>query len=97
LDPLTEDLADPQRPGTPYDGIWAWACLIHVAREDFGTVLGRLAEATRTGGRLHASVREGDGEDVSTRQRRSAPGLRRDVLARVCPSVRTHRGRLDCQ
>jgi SAM-dependent methyltransferase len=66
LDPLTEDLADPQRPGTPYDGVWACACLIHVAREDFGTVLGRLAEATRTGGRLHASVREGDGEDVST-------------------------------
>ena len=65
LDPLTEDLADPQRPGTPYDGIWACACLIHVAREDFGTVLGRLAEATRTGGRLHASVREGEGEDVS--------------------------------
>jgi hypothetical protein len=29
-------------------------------------VLGRLAEATRAGGRLHASVREGDGEDVST-------------------------------
>ena len=66
LDPLTEDLADPQRPGTPYDGIWACACLIHVAREDLGTVLGRLAEATRIGGRLHASVREGDGEDVST-------------------------------
>jgi SAM-dependent methyltransferase len=36
LDPLTDDLADPQRPGMPYDG------------------------------RLHASVREGDGEDVST-------------------------------
>lgn len=64
LDPLTEDLDDPQHPGTPYDG--ACACLIHVAREDFGTVLRRLAEATRTGGRLHASVREGDGEDVST-------------------------------
>jgi SAM-dependent methyltransferase len=66
LDPLTDDLADPQRPGTPYDGIWACACLIHVAREDFGTVLGRLAKVTRTGGRLHVSVREGDGEDVST-------------------------------
>jgi SAM-dependent methyltransferase len=66
LDPLTEDLADPQRPGTPYDGVWACACLIHVTREDFGTVVGRLAEATRTGGRLHASVREGDGEEVST-------------------------------
>lgn len=43
------------------------------AREDFGTVLGRLAEATRTGGRLHASVREGDGEDVSTRGNAASP------------------------
>jgi SAM-dependent methyltransferase len=66
LDPLADDLADPQRPGTPYDGIWACACLIHVARGDLGTVLGRLAEATRTDGQLHASVREGDGDDVST-------------------------------
>jgi SAM-dependent methyltransferase len=66
LDPLTDDLADPQRPGTPYDGVWACACLIHVVREDLSTVLARLAEATRTGGRLHVSVREGDGEDVST-------------------------------
>jgi SAM-dependent methyltransferase len=73
LDPLTDDLTDPQRPGTPYDGIWACACLIHVAHEDFGTVLGRLAEATRTGGRLHASVREGDGEEVSARGSAAAP------------------------
>lgn len=72
MDPLIDDLADPQRPGTPYDGIWACACLIHVTREDFGTVLGRLAEATRSGGRLHASVREGDGEDVSTHGRDAA-------------------------
>lgn len=35
LDPLTEDLSDPARPGTPYDGVWACACLIHVARKDF--------------------------------------------------------------
>jgi len=73
LDPLTDDLADPKRPGTPYDGIWACACLIHVAREDLGAVLGRLAEATRAGGRLHASVREGDGEDVSTHGGGAAP------------------------
>lgn len=77
LDPLTDDLADPQRPGTPYDGVWACACLIHVARQDFGTVLGRLAEVTRTGGRLHASVREGDGDHVSTHG--SAAALRRYV------------------
>jgi SAM-dependent methyltransferase len=73
LDPLTGDLDDPQRPGTPYDGIWACACLIHVARADFGLVLRRLAEVTRPGGRLHASVREGDGEDVSIHGSASAP------------------------
>jgi len=65
LDPLTYDLSDPRRPGIPYDGIWACACLIHVARQDLAIVLGRLATATRAGGRLHASVREGDGEDRS--------------------------------
>ena len=66
MDPLIDDLADAQRPGTPYDGVWACACLIHVAREDFGTVLGRLAEVTRSGGPLHVSVRDGDGEVEST-------------------------------
>lgn len=73
LDPLTDDLADPQNPGTPYDGVWACACLIHVARDDLGTVLGRLAAATRPDGRLHASVREGDGEDVSCEEGGATP------------------------
>ena len=73
LDPLTDDLVDPQRPGTAYDGIWACACLIHVSRQDLQIVLGRLAKATRTGGRLHASVREGDGEAVSTHGGGAAP------------------------
>lgn len=66
LDPLTDDLSDPLRPGVPYDGVWACACLIHVARADLGTVLERLAAATRAGGRLHASVRDGDGEEITT-------------------------------
>ncbi len=47
LDPLTDDLADPARPGTPYDGVWANACLLHVARADLPVVLRRLAAATR--------------------------------------------------
>jgi SAM-dependent methyltransferase len=98
LDPLTDDLADPQCPGTAYDGVWACACLIHVAREDLGRVLGRLAEWTRTGGPLHVSVREGDGEDASTcGQRCGASALRRDVLARARPAVRAHGRWLDCQ
>lgn len=73
LDPLTDDLSDPRCPGTPYDGVWACACLIHVARADLGRVLARLAAATRTGGRLHASVREGDGEDVTVDGSAAAP------------------------
>lgn len=60
LDPLTDDL------GGPYDGVWASACLLHVARADLPVVLGRLADATRPGGVLHLSVKEGTGEGWST-------------------------------
>ena len=73
LDPLTDDLADPRYSGTLYDGIWACACLIHVARQDFGMVVRRLAAATRTGGPLHVSVREGDGEDHSSQSGADEP------------------------
>ena len=61
LDPLTDDLADPRHPGRLYDGVWSCACLFHVERHDLVVVLGRLAEATRSGGRIHASFKEGDG------------------------------------
>lgn len=73
LDPLTDDLADPLHPDRPYDGVWACACLIHVERRDFRTVLRRLAEATRPGGRLHASVRDGDGDSAFTLGSAAAP------------------------
>lgn len=66
LDPLTDDLDDPARPGTPYDGVWASASLLHVARTDLPVVLARLAEATRPGGVLGLWLKEGDGEGWST-------------------------------
>lgn len=66
LDPLTDDLTDPEHPDRPYDGIWASASLLHVARHDLGRVLERLAEATADGGSLHASFKVGDGEGWST-------------------------------
>ena len=66
LDPLTDDLTDPRRPGTTYDAVWANACLLHVDRADLPVVLARLATATRPGGLLMASVKEGDGEAWST-------------------------------
>ncbi|HET6939953.1 MAG TPA: class I SAM-dependent methyltransferase [Nocardioides sp.] len=69
LDPLTDEL------GGPYDGVWASACLLHVAREDLPTVLTNLAEATRAGGALGMSLKEGDGEAWSTHGNVRAPRL----------------------
>lgn len=68
LDPLTDDLSDPARPddATPYDAVWANACLLHVARADLPVVLARLAAVTRPGGLLRVSLKEGDGEGWST-------------------------------
>jgi SAM-dependent methyltransferase len=88
LDPLTDDLADPQRPATPYDGVWSCACLFHVAREDLVTVLGRLARATRSSGRIHASFKEGDGEERSTSGTPDAPRCYTDTLWRE-PDLRS--------
>ena len=68
LDPLTEDV-----PGGPYDGVWANASLLHVARPDLVTVLGRLRSATRPGGLLRFSVKEGDGDGWSTHGAVGAP------------------------
>jgi 2-polyprenyl-3-methyl-5-hydroxy-6-metoxy-1,4-benzoquinol methylase len=62
LDPLTDDLADPARPGAPYDGVWANASLLHVARADLPVVLRRLAAATAPDGLLRLTLKEGDGE-----------------------------------
>lgn len=73
LDPLTDDLDDPARPGAAYDGVWASASLLHVDRADLPTVLRRLARATRPGGRLVLWVKEGDGEAWSTHGSVSAP------------------------
>jgi SAM-dependent methyltransferase len=88
LDPLTDDLADPQHPDRPYDGVWSCACLFHVAREDLVTVLGRLAMATRSGGRVHASFKEGDGEDRSTSGTPDAPRRYSETLWRE-PELRS--------
>ena len=60
LDPLVDDL------GGPYDGVWASAVLLHVDRDDLGTVVARLHDATRPGGTLYLSLKEGDGSAWST-------------------------------
>ncbi|HYF73292.1 MAG TPA: methyltransferase domain-containing protein [Nocardioides sp.] len=73
LDPLVDDLDDPQRPGTPYDGVWASASLLHVDRADLPRVLRRLAGATRPGGVLMLWLKDGDGEGWSTHGSVGAP------------------------
>jgi protein-L-isoaspartate O-methyltransferase len=73
VDPLTDDLADPADPGTPYAGVWADASLLHVDREDLPRVLSRLADATEEGGALFVGLKEGDGEDWSLHGNVTAP------------------------
>jgi SAM-dependent methyltransferase len=73
VDPLSDDLTDPGAPETPYDAVWASACLLHVGRDDLPTVLTRLAHATRPGGLLYASLKEGDGESWSIHGHVSSP------------------------
>jgi SAM-dependent methyltransferase len=63
LDPLVDDLTTPDGP---YDAVWANASLLHVARDDLPTVMGRLAVVTRPGGMLRMSLKEGDGDGWST-------------------------------
>jgi len=67
LDPLVDDVVG------PYDGVWANASLLHVLRADLVTVLQRLGSATRPGGLLRFSVKEGDGEGWSTHGAVAAP------------------------
>lgn len=83
VDPLTDDLSDPARPGTPYDAVWANACLLHVAREDLPVVLRRLADATVPDGLLRFSLKEGDGDDWS--RHGSVSRVRRFTLWREEP------------
>jgi SAM-dependent methyltransferase len=45
-----------------FDGIWACASLLHVARQDLSPVLGRLVRALRPGGVLYMSFKLGEAE-----------------------------------
>jgi SAM-dependent methyltransferase len=54
--------------GGPYDGIFANAVLLHLAREQLAPVLRRLRAAVRTDGTLGVSLKEGDGEEQHARK-----------------------------
>ena len=67
LDPLRDDL------GGPWDGVWANAVLLHLGRHDLPVVLARLRDATRAGGTLGLTLKEGDGETWSNHGNVPAP------------------------
>lgn len=67
LDPLRDEL------GGPYDGIWASAVLLHLNRPEAAITLERLRHATRPGGWLHLSLKEGDASGWSRHGNVDAP------------------------
>lgn len=70
LDPLRDDLSS---PAGPYDGVWANASLLHVARTDLLQVLVRLGHVTRIGGVLRVALKQGAGEGWSAHGSVAAP------------------------
>ena len=47
-----------------YDGIWACASILHLAREELQSVLGRIKNALKPGGVLYASFKYGEYEGL---------------------------------
>lgn len=50
-----------------FDGIWANACLLHLARDGVPAALERIARHLKPGGTLGCAVKEGEGESVEER------------------------------
>ena len=48
-----------------FDGIWACASLLHVAKGEVNDVLARFIRALKLGGTFYISLKEGEGEHVS--------------------------------
>lgn len=72
---------------TAYDGIWACASLLHVARRDLPDVLHRLADALAPAGVLYASFKYGDAERIH--QGRFFDDLDEAALAGIVSRVAT--------
>jgi predicted TPR repeat methyltransferase len=52
--------------GGPYDAVYADAVLLHLTREEFADVLVRARKAVVHGGVLAMTLKEGDGEELTT-------------------------------
>lgn len=47
-----------------FDGVWACASTLHVLAKDMQSVLGKLADALKTGGVMYTSYKYGEGESI---------------------------------
>ena len=54
--------------GGPYDAVLANAVLLHLTRSDLGLALARIHAATRPGGVFAFTLKEGDGEGLTSRK-----------------------------
>uniref|UniRef100_UPI00140B443A class I SAM-dependent methyltransferase n=1 Tax=Altererythrobacter segetis TaxID=1104773 RepID=UPI00140B443A len=57
-------------PLARYDGIWCFASLLHVARQDLPQALRKLSRALKPGGWLFASFKRGASDTIDRRGRR---------------------------
>nr|WP_321251611.1 class I SAM-dependent methyltransferase [uncultured Ruegeria sp.] len=73
----------------PFEGIWACASLLHVAREDLSGVMRRLADHLVTDGILYVSFKLGTGE--RQKDGRSFTDMNEETLSSLldeCPDLR---------
>lgn len=59
-----------QGPPASYDGVWAFASLLHVREQALPDAIDRLANALKAGGWLFANFKAGTGERLDGRGRR---------------------------
>ena len=71
---LFADIASDPADVAAYDGVWASACLLHVARADFADVLARIRRVLKPAGVLYASFKAADA---------AHPGEGADTLGRL--------------
>lgn len=73
----------------PFEGIWACASLLHVARGDLPDVMRRLADHLVSAGALYASFKIGDGDrQEAARQFTDMTEESFAALLDECPSLR---------
>ncbi|HLF54297.1 MAG TPA: class I SAM-dependent methyltransferase [Candidatus Nanoarchaeia archaeon] len=69
------DIENLQLPEKSFDGVWAYASLLHVPREKIPQVIKAIAKILKPGGILGVAVKEGKGQNFETNEK--YPGTER--------------------